>query len=195
MILGFLRYRVSEIHYTTLRASDGINRTYKLLTMTRSPTSTITPLLPHPVSARNTNHIDTSASDASPAPSVAYSPGVMILPLAFTSALAMAATAATSIFAYATLLCKSPKQCTDHERNVYAGGVAVSTAVANVCGLLAVGPLERLSRRSRRGGLGAWIVIRSMSVIALALGGMVFYHTRVCQGSRARAQEDRWDAD
>ena len=110
----------------------------------------------------------------------------MILPLAFTSALAMAATAATSIFAYATLLCRIPTQCTDDERNVYAGGVAVSTAVANVCGLLAVGPLERLSGRSRRGGLGAWIVIRSMSVIALALGGTVSYQTRVCQGRNAR---------
>ena len=97
---------------------------------------------------------------------------IVILPLAFTSALAMAATAATSIYAYATLLCKDSMNCSDSERNIYSGSVALATTIANICGLFAVGPLQRISERSRRVGLGLWIVVRSTSVIALALGGM-----------------------
>lgn len=97
----------------------------------------------------------------------------LVLPISFLAALGMAATAATSIFAYATLLCKDPKSCNESEQKDYAGSVALSVSIANICSLLALGSLEKLSKRHRKTGLILWIVCRSMSVAVLALGGML----------------------
>ena len=94
-----------------------------------------------------------------------------ILPIALLAALGMAATAATSIFAYASLLCKSPTHCQDSEQNRYAGSVALAATIANFCSLFVLGVLEHLSRTHRKAGLALWIVCRSLSVVALALGG------------------------
>jgi hypothetical protein len=93
------------------------------------------------------------------------------LPVALFAALAMASTAATALYAYGTLLCKDPIHCKDSERNAYAGAVALATFLANLCGLLLLGFLEKLSRRNRKAGLALWVIGRSMSVIVLALGG------------------------
>ena len=152
------------------------------MTLQSLPSETA-PLLPQQLAAQPS--VDDGTNEEA-VPSVDTSidgTDIMFLPLALISALAMAATAATSIFVYATLLCKDPTACTDPESNVYAGEVALFTAIANVCGLLAVGPLERFSKRSRRGGLCLWIVIRSMSVVSLALGGMKSYVANVCEES------------
>lgn len=93
-----------------------------------------------------------------------------ILPLALLAALAMGATAATTIFAYASLLCKDPARCRKSEQNVYAGAVAAATCAANICGLLLLGTLERLSKKNDRAGLALWFSLRSMSVVMLLIG-------------------------
>ena len=98
----------------------------------------------------------------------------IVLPISLFAALAMAATAATTVFSYASLICKGPIHCKSDEEKTYAAVVAVATLIANVCGLLIISPLERLSRRSRVRGLTMWFLCRSMSVIMLALGGMCF---------------------
>ncbi|KAI1322275.1 hypothetical protein F5Y16DRAFT_387097 [Xylariaceae sp. FL0255] len=92
------------------------------------------------------------------------------LPLAFLSALALAFTAAAQIFVYADLLCSDPRHCQDAERRKFAASVAIATFVANCCALLSLGGFEILSRRRTRAGLAIWLVVRSMSVVALALG-------------------------
>ena len=99
-----------------------------------------------------------------------------ILPLALFAALAMAATAATTIFAYASLLCKDPTHCRETERNVYAGAVAAATCIANLCSLLLLGTLERLSGKNHKAGLLLWFSLRCMSVVMLLVG---------CRHSRA----------
>ena len=106
-----------------------------------------------------------------------YIPPYAVLPLALFSALAMAATAATSVFAYAFLLCKDPTQCTESESHSYAGAVAVATCIANLCGILVLGGLEKLSRKNQKLHLLLWLLCRSMSVVALASGGLhsLFY--------------------
>ncbi|PQE06875.1 amp-dependent synthetase ligase protein [Rutstroemia sp. NJR-2017a BVV2] len=95
---------------------------------------------------------------------------ILVLPISFLAALGMAATAATSIFAYATLLCEDPRNCEESQQKDYAGSVALSVSIANICSLLALGSLEKLSRRHRKAGLAMWIICRSMSVAVLAIG-------------------------
>ena len=94
-----------------------------------------------------------------------------ILPLPFSAALGIALTIATTLFAYATILCKDPTRCRDAERNAYAGSVAGATLIANACGLLVLGYLEKVSRRTYKTGLVLWFSCRGMSVVMLALGG------------------------
>lgn len=94
-----------------------------------------------------------------------------VLPVAFLAALAMSATAASSIFAYANLLCKIPTDCHESERNLYAGAVAVASCIANICGLVILGFLEKLSQNNNKVVLALWLWCRSMSVVMLALGG------------------------
>lgn len=115
------------------------------------------------------------ASKIPPGPTVAIKGKALpyqVLPLALLAALAMAATAATTIFAYARLLCKVPTHCRDAERNLYAGAVAAATCMANTCGLLLLGVLERLSRQNYKNALLVWFSLRSMSVVMLAIGCM-----------------------
>ena len=95
---------------------------------------------------------------------------IQILPLAFLASIAMAATAATSFFTYASLLCKRPTMCEHEEENKYAGAVAIASFVANVCGLLILRPLEKLSRHNHKGGIAVWFGVRSMSVVMLLIG-------------------------
>ncbi|KAH6666333.1 hypothetical protein B0J14DRAFT_201165 [Halenospora varia] len=100
---------------------------------------------------------------------VSVSP-VRLLPIALFAALAMAATAATQVYTYATLLCRDPQHCEAVEQHNFAGAVAATTSVANICSLLALGSFERASRRSHKKGLATWLIVRAMSVGALALG-------------------------
>ncbi len=117
---------------------------------------------------RESTHQNYEAPAISPPPdSISH---FAVLPLALLAALAMAATAATTLFAYATLLCEDPTHCKNSERNIYAGSVAVAACFASVCSLLALGSLGRLSKMNHTAGLALWLVCRSMSVVMLALG-------------------------
>lgn len=100
-----------------------------------------------------------------------HTTAVAVLPIGLLSALAMAATAATTVYAYAYLTCKDATHCRDTERNRYAGSVAIAITIANVCALLAIGTMARVSERSHKTGLAIWIICRSMSVAVLAFGG------------------------
>lgn len=94
-----------------------------------------------------------------------------VLPIALLAALAMASTAATSYFAFATLLCKDPQHCQGDETVKYAGFVAIATCTANILGMSSLGHLQKLSTTNRRLGLLLWMVCRSMSAVALLAGG------------------------
>ncbi|KAK5637665.1 hypothetical protein RRF57_013380 [Xylaria bambusicola] len=93
------------------------------------------------------------------------------LPLALISALALAATAATQIYVYADLLCLDPSHCDDSERRKFAASVAIATTVANALAPFTLSAFEALVRRNSRISLALWILVRSMSVGALVLGG------------------------
>ncbi|KAI0445783.1 major facilitator superfamily domain-containing protein [Xylaria telfairii] len=93
-----------------------------------------------------------------------------VLPIALLAALAMASTAATSYFAFATLLCKDPQHCQGDETVKYAGFVAIATSTANILGMSSLGHLQKLSTTNRRLGLLLWMVCRSMSAVALLAG-------------------------
>ncbi|KAF2276640.1 uncharacterized protein EI97DRAFT_397398 [Westerdykella ornata] len=93
-----------------------------------------------------------------------------VLPIALLASLAMASTAATSYYAYATLLCRDPAHCRGDEKSRYAGTVAVAVSAANVFGILALGHLQKLSVSNQKLGLLLWMGTRSMSAVMLLLG-------------------------
>jgi len=94
-----------------------------------------------------------------------------VLPIALTAACAIAATSATTTFAYASLMCKDPAHCKEKERNKYAEVVAVATTITNVFGVVAVGALQHLIRRNTKIGLSLWLILRATSIGVLAIGG------------------------
>lgn len=96
---------------------------------------------------------------------------VAVLPIALLAALALATTSATEIFAYADLLCKNPTHCHDDEKTNYARAVAMAVIIANVCALLALGPLAEICSKNHKICLTLWLVCRSMNVATLAFGG------------------------
>lgn len=93
-----------------------------------------------------------------------------VLPLAFLSALAMSATAATAHYAYVLLLCTDPTHCGEEESRRYARYMAVVTTVSNLLGIIAIGPLEKVIRRKKHVGIVIWLSVRSMGVFMLLLG-------------------------
>lgn len=95
-----------------------------------------------------------------------------LLPVALFAALAMASTAATAYYAYASLLCKDPQDCKSVEKSQYAKVVAGATFVANLLGIGTLGYLQKLSSTNRKLGLIIWVLCRSMSPMMLLAGGM-----------------------
>ncbi|OTA66118.1 MFS general substrate transporter [Hypoxylon sp. EC38] len=92
-----------------------------------------------------------------------------VLFLALSASVAMAATAATTVYAYAVITCADPAHCKDDERGAYAGAVAVATGIANTCGILALGPLQEAVKSNPKAGLLFWLVSRATSIIILAI--------------------------
>ncbi|KAI0176005.1 major facilitator superfamily domain-containing protein [Hypoxylon sp. FL1284] len=92
-----------------------------------------------------------------------------VLPMALLVSLAMASTAATAFFAYATLLCKESQKCRDDETRRFAGFVAGATSISNIVGMLALGHLQKIAS-SGKSGLVLWMIARSMSVVMLLVG-------------------------
>ncbi|KAI8632618.1 MFS general substrate transporter [Xylariaceae sp. FL1651] len=108
-----------------------------------------------------------------------------VLFLSFSASVAIAATAATTVYAYAFILCKDPTRCENGEKSSYTGASALATIIANTCGILALGPLQRIMKPRPKVGLYLWTAARASSVaflavavtyksIALALVGRVF---------------------
>lgn len=95
----------------------------------------------------------------------------LILPIPFLAAVGVAATAATTVFAYAFLLCKDPTKCRSHEQTAYATTVAAASLIGNISALAILGPMEKLVAKHRKSGLVLWLIFRSMSVVVLAFGG------------------------
>lgn len=104
------------------------------------------------------------------------SAAVQVLPVALFAALAMACTAATSFFAYASLLCQDLRSCKGEESSKFADLVAITTGGANIVGISAFGVLQQLAINNRKRGLLVWIVCRSMSVVMLLLGSKILLH-------------------
>ncbi|KAI1120235.1 MFS general substrate transporter [Nemania abortiva] len=92
-----------------------------------------------------------------------------VLFLSFSASVAIAATAATTVYAYAFILCEEPTHCKDGEVASYAGASALATTIANGCGILALGPLQRIMRPRPKVGLYLWMVARASSVAVLAV--------------------------
>jgi len=64
---------------------------------------------------------------------------LFVLPIALFAGLGMAATAASSVFSYATIICKDPVHCLESEKNRYAGSVALASTISSACGVLVLG--------------------------------------------------------
>jgi hypothetical protein len=99
-----------------------------------------------------------------------YLPPALVLPLALLSALAMSSTSATAYFTYGTIICKDQTRCSGREVNRFVRYVAIATAVSNVLGLIALGPLQRITKTKLKRGLTFWITVRSFSPIMLFFG-------------------------
>lgn len=94
-----------------------------------------------------------------------------VLPIAFTAAFAIAATSATTIFAYASIVCVEPAHCREGEKDRYTGVVALATVVANTFGVIAVGVLRQWVESNPKSGLYFWIFCRALGIGSLAVGG------------------------
>lgn len=94
-----------------------------------------------------------------------------VLFLALSASLAMAATAATTVFAYAVILCEDPVHCKGKEVSTYSGAVALAAGTANICGILALVPLRYAVQLNAKYGLLFWLISRGMSVAILAVAG------------------------
>ena len=103
-------------------------------------------------------------------PSPDFAPA-LVLPVPFLAAVGVAATAATTVYAYAVLLCRDPTRCQSHEQTAYATVVATASLIGNVSALAILGPMEKLVSKNKKIGLVLWLIFRSMSVVVLAIGG------------------------
>jgi len=72
-----------------------------------------------------------------------------VLLIAFLAALAISSTAATGYYAYATLLCKDARHCNGDEARTYKKFIAATISISNVPGMIALGPLQKISRSHR----------------------------------------------
>lgn len=94
-----------------------------------------------------------------------------ILPVAFFAAFGTSSTAATTVSAYAYLCCDNPLHCNEQEHQAYARTVALGTVIANICGILALGPVAHFSTKHRSWGLLIWFLSRGMSIVLLLVAG------------------------
>jgi hypothetical protein len=114
--------------------------------------------------------VDPSQSTLPTTESLAVSPH-RLLPVAFLAALAMSSTAATTYYAYATLLCVDLGNCVGNETRKFARLIALTTAASNILGMIGLGPLQSIMKQHHKLGLFSWLVTRSMSASMLLIGG------------------------
>ncbi|GMF79346.1 unnamed protein product [Aspergillus oryzae] len=79
------------------------------------------------------------------APSQHHVTASQFLPVSLLASLGMAATVATTIYAYADLLCTGPTACEDTEQSAYAAVVAIANGIAHTVAILILGPLQHLA--------------------------------------------------
>ncbi|GMF95864.1 unnamed protein product [Aspergillus oryzae] len=79
------------------------------------------------------------------APSQHHVTASQFLPVSLLASLGMAATVATTIYAYADLLCTDPTACEDTEQSAYAAVVAIANGIAHTVAILILGPLQHLA--------------------------------------------------
>jgi hypothetical protein len=96
-----------------------------------------------------------------------------VLPISLLASLGIAATVASTIYAYADLLCADPTSCKDAEQSKYAAVVAVANGITHTVAILILGPLERLVKRRLKAGLVIWLACRAASVLCVIVGGIV----------------------
>ncbi|PSN67017.1 MFS general substrate transporter [Corynespora cassiicola Philippines] len=128
--------------------------------------------MPHPAETASLLHREPESEPPSDTPlwrSKGIPAGYKAMPISFLASCAMAATAASTVYAYAHILCKDASQCASSEKAAYASAVAAATTIANVCGLLAVSVYERLPTQT---GLAVWVGLRAGSVVVLGAGVM-----------------------
>lgn len=94
-----------------------------------------------------------------------------VLPVALFCSMGMAATSATTIFAYQTLLCRNPGNCSPHEKERYSATVALSVTIADFCAVLVLWLVPFLQQGHPKTTLYFWLFARSTGVAILALGG------------------------
>ncbi|GAW20399.1 hypothetical protein ANO14919_099050 [Xylariales sp. No.14919] len=94
----------------------------------------------------------------------------LVLPIAFTAAFAIAATSATTVYAYAAILCDNPNQCEDGDRSSYTAAVALASFIANATGIVAVGFLRQWAESRPTSGLCLWLAGRALGVGILFVG-------------------------
>ncbi|QMW46803.1 hypothetical protein G4B11_010258 [Aspergillus flavus] len=104
------------------------------------------------------------------APSQHHVTASQFLPVSLLASLGMAATVATTIYAYADLLCTDPTACEDTEQSAYAAVVAIANGIAHTVAILILGPLQHLASKYLKAGLFMWIICRAASVVCLVLG-------------------------
>lgn len=98
-----------------------------------------------------------------------------VLFLALSAAVGMAATSATTVYAYGVIMCVDPAHCSKEEKGAFAGALAISTAIANVCGVVILGPLQHTIRFNPKLGLSIWLISRASSIGVLAVAGERIY--------------------
>ncbi|KAI1647340.1 uncharacterized protein F4817DRAFT_105737 [Daldinia loculata] len=134
-----------------------------------APTSKVSPTSPH--STPPQNKVTTKER-------VYY-----VLPIAFIAAFAISATSASTVYAYASILCTDPTHCEDNERNRYAGAVAIATTLSNSISIVAICLLRQWAETNPKLGLCLWLICRGLSVIVLSVG-VIFHNIYIAIAGR-----------
>ncbi|GIK07510.1 hypothetical protein Aspvir_003176 [Aspergillus viridinutans] len=92
------------------------------------------------------------------------------VPVSFLASSALHMTAASSVWAVASLFCEDPDHCQGEETRRYAASVATATALANAAGLLTLGYMKRVVHWDVRAGLVIWLLCRAVGVLGIVVG-------------------------
>lgn len=94
--------------------------------------------------------------------------------VAFLGTFGMTAAAASSVFVFAHIICKDSSACDSDERAAFSRLLAIATTIANVCAIVAIQPLNLISKNRPKGVLLLWLACRGSSVGLIWLAGT--YH-------------------
>ncbi|GFF53788.1 hypothetical protein IFM51744_08194 [Aspergillus udagawae] len=92
------------------------------------------------------------------------------VPVSFLASSALHMTAASSVWAVASLFCEDADHCQGEETRRYAASVATATALANAAGLLTLGYMKRVVHWDVRVGLVIWLLCRAVGALGVVVG-------------------------